>query len=212
MSLPCEIVKDMLVLYKDNTLNRESRTAIEEHLTNCERCRTYWESVQKQKGETVSSPPERVAGKSRQRLKRIVKLVIGITIAVVLLGGWWLFTFATTENPNVFVTTHAYVQLYVFGKGSVTVSNDPLVLYCEARYQLNGTKQRLAELGFEDTGRMDETKRYLLVKDGELYRADISDNRFIAYATVTKADVSADEQRTLTETFWQQKNEVSTGA
>lgn len=40
MKLNCEIIKDLLPLYNDNVCSEESKAAVEEHLKECEPCRT----------------------------------------------------------------------------------------------------------------------------------------------------------------------------
>ena len=46
--IPCEIIRDMLPLYQDDICSEKSRNAIEEHIKECESCRTY---LKKMKGE-----------------------------------------------------------------------------------------------------------------------------------------------------------------
>ena len=39
MKISCEVVKDLLPLYKDGVCSEESKGLVEEHLSNCEECR-----------------------------------------------------------------------------------------------------------------------------------------------------------------------------
>ena len=39
--IPCEIIRDLLPLYQDDICSEKSRNAIEEHIKECESCRTY---------------------------------------------------------------------------------------------------------------------------------------------------------------------------
>lgn len=189
MNLPCEIVRDLLVLYADDALGSESRSALEEHLEGCDSCNKYLENIKQEK--ELAHHHEQIEIKTRnyrKRLRKTILITICSLICIVVIGGWWLFAAATTNNPNVFETTNVYFQLYVLGKGHVVTDEEPFTIYCEARYQIGGTRQLLSEYGFEYTGEMDDLKRDVMIKDNELYYADIYDNRFISYATVTKAD------------------------
>lgn len=38
--IPCEIIRDLLPLYQDDICSEKSRNAIEEHIKECESCRT----------------------------------------------------------------------------------------------------------------------------------------------------------------------------
>ncbi len=187
MNLPCDIVGDMLVLYEDDALSDESRAAVDEHLKTCTSCR------------------------DQMRVKKKIKKIVITTVCVLILLGWWMFTSVTTNNPNIFETTGAYFQLYVLGKGHVVVKNDPFTLYCEARQEIGGTVVLLGAYGFENTHVMDDLKRIIMIKDNELYYADVYDNRFIAHATVTKADIPPETQAVMIERFRNKQSEVSTG-
>lgn len=39
--IPCEIIRDLLPLYRDDICSEKSRIAIEKHMKECESCRTY---------------------------------------------------------------------------------------------------------------------------------------------------------------------------
>ena len=46
MKVTCEIIEDLLPLYVDNVCSKQSRQAVEEHLRECEKCRSIFESTQ----------------------------------------------------------------------------------------------------------------------------------------------------------------------
>lgn len=41
MKVSCEIIKDLIPLYKDEICSTESKTLIEEHISNCKDCKNY---------------------------------------------------------------------------------------------------------------------------------------------------------------------------
>lgn len=41
MNIPCEIVQDLLPIYKDDVCSVQSRKAVDEHLQKCEDCKSY---------------------------------------------------------------------------------------------------------------------------------------------------------------------------
>ena len=49
MSLNCDIVKDMVVLYKDDCVNESTKAQINEHLCECKSCRKYYKRKDKPK-------------------------------------------------------------------------------------------------------------------------------------------------------------------
>lgn len=212
MNLPCNIVRDMLVLYADDALSSESRSALEEHLENCSTCKAYLENIKKEKVSALQQEEIEIKARDYQKhRKKKIRITIISLVCAVIIGGWWLFTTATTNNPNIFETTNVYFQLYILGKGRVVTSEEPFRIYCEARYQISGTTLMLAGYGFENTGEWDSRKRNIMVKDNEVYYADIYDNRFISHAIVTKADISDDQKASIIEEYNKRKEEVSTG-
>ena len=44
----CDIVKDLLPLYVDDVCSEKSKIAIEEHLEECEECRSYFEILKEE--------------------------------------------------------------------------------------------------------------------------------------------------------------------
>ena len=50
MTYPCGIIRDLLPLYIDDVCNEESKQAVENHLSECEKCRNYYESMKSTEG------------------------------------------------------------------------------------------------------------------------------------------------------------------
>lgn len=42
MNLPCDVVMDLVGLYKDGLASNESKAAVDEHLKECAQCRKYY--------------------------------------------------------------------------------------------------------------------------------------------------------------------------
>ena len=45
MKISCDIVRDLLPLYKDNVCSDASKDMVEDHLSGCENCRAYYEKM-----------------------------------------------------------------------------------------------------------------------------------------------------------------------
>lgn len=58
VKIPCEIIRDLLPLYQDDICSEKSRTAIEEHIKECESCRKY---LKKMEGE-IPIETDRIEG------------------------------------------------------------------------------------------------------------------------------------------------------
>ena len=58
MKYKCGIIKDLIPLYIDDVCSEESRTAVKDHLSECEKCRQYYESVNASDGFTENQNEE----------------------------------------------------------------------------------------------------------------------------------------------------------
>lgn len=47
MSLNCDVVKDLVVLYKDECINESTKKQIDEHLSTCNECKKYYKNFDK---------------------------------------------------------------------------------------------------------------------------------------------------------------------
>ena len=72
MKLTCDIVQDLLPLYEDGVCSPDSRTAVEEHLKTCPRCRGEQETAQKLPKEDLLTelPDEKKSVKGFKKVRR----------------------------------------------------------------------------------------------------------------------------------------------
>ena len=54
MKISCDIVRDLLPLYKDNVCSDASKDMVEDHLSGCENCRAYYEKMSAELPEITS--------------------------------------------------------------------------------------------------------------------------------------------------------------
>jgi len=92
--IECAIIRDILPLYVDDVLSRESKSLISSHLETCESCRDEFTKMQSEIVKLPSNDGEEiVALKSIKRKLSKQKLIVAIIasmLAVVLAsGGYW---------------------------------------------------------------------------------------------------------------------------
>ena len=59
MSLNCDVVKDLVVLYKDECINESTKKQIDEHLAACNECKKYYKNFDKMDvDEEITAIPE----------------------------------------------------------------------------------------------------------------------------------------------------------
>lgn len=87
MTYPCGVIRDLLPLYIDNVCNEESRQAVENHLSECEECRSCCEAMRSTEGfwekGTDSSEDTKLANSLRNVKKHISKKIAKIIMCAV---------------------------------------------------------------------------------------------------------------------------------
>ena len=92
--IPCEIIRDLLPLYQDDICSEKSRNAIEEHIKECESCRTY---LKKMEGE-IPIETDKIEGtdeewkgfrefseKVSRKLNRRIVMVCGVVFLICMM-------------------------------------------------------------------------------------------------------------------------------
>lgn len=93
----CNLINDLLPLYADNVCSEESKSAVAEHIADCDKCRAQLEKM----GRPISvNPAEDIAVmkriKQRIRIEKIV--VIGISAIVLFLALAVIYFFVFTVD------------------------------------------------------------------------------------------------------------------
>lgn len=110
MTYPCGIIRDLLPLYIDDVCNEESKQAVENHLSECEKCRNYYEAMKSTDGFVAKENDNSEDMKMAKRLKNVkntilIKRIIASLISVIVVIGIIFGTVAilkTTECEIVY--------------------------------------------------------------------------------------------------------------
>ncbi len=70
MKISCEIVKDLLPLYYDKVCSNQSRTAVEEHLQECDNCKKYLDSMN---SDFIPTNAEKAAEQAKSNILKGIK-------------------------------------------------------------------------------------------------------------------------------------------
>ena len=119
MKYECDLIEDLLPLYKDGICSDSSRTAVEEHLAECEKCRDIYEKL---KDETVDElmirEKEDVIGSQSKFFKRksalagsIIAAIFALPILICLIVnlaegnglGWFFIVLAAMLLPTTLI-------------------------------------------------------------------------------------------------------------
>lgn len=119
MTYPCGIIRDLLPLYIDDVCNEESRQAVHNHLSECEKCRSYYKAMKSTEGfedkrndhsedSKMARSLEDVKNTINKKIRNIVLCAVAAVLAVVV-GFNLLFNVAIKNVALEDVTVSANV-------------------------------------------------------------------------------------------------------
>lgn len=107
MKIPCGIIRDLLPLYHDNVCSEESKDMVEEHLSECEDCRSYYEQFDLKLPEITENSDDSSSFQAdlafiRKVESRITRRQLAIFSITVIIISFFLVLYASvpTENLN----------------------------------------------------------------------------------------------------------------
>lgn len=88
--MKCEIIKDLLPSYIDELTSEVSNEAVEQHLSECESCRSYYEQMKQQEPgilETAGREIDYFLQIREDTMRKVMIAVVGVTIVFSVLYG-----------------------------------------------------------------------------------------------------------------------------
>ncbi|MCD8368569.1 MAG: zf-HC2 domain-containing protein [Clostridiales bacterium] len=165
MSLNCGIAQDLLPLYVEGLCSEESRTALEQHLQECEACRVWYQRMTAEPVEAAPSPPaEEAAHRFRRGMRRVRRRWALSLLAVLVAIPLILMTVAQVRGDglcftNLIPVAKCYRFLSLLQDGSY-----------EEAYDLLDTEQIWENLTVYDSERLDKLEDYQAVTiDGAVW-------------------------------------------
>ena len=111
MKISCNIIRDLLPLYLDQVCSEESKDMIENHLTECENCREYYDQMSANVPDINISPEESAASLDdkamiRKLSRRITSrqfMITGMTLILVFVISCFLNSpdFSSSSSPFI---------------------------------------------------------------------------------------------------------------
>lgn len=160
MTYPCGIIRDLLPLYIDDVCNEESKQAVENHLSECEKCRNYYESMKSTEGfvakENDNSEDMKMANNLKNVKSKINKkirnIVLGAVAAMVfvIVGVTLLFNVALKEvSPDdVIVSANVYsFEELIENSASNVPNSESVTIYSSDSDNSQKIEVRIPEIG-----------------------------------------------------------------
>lgn len=160
MTYPCGIIRDLLPLYIDDVCNEESKQAVENHLSECEKCRNYYESMKSTEGfvakENDNSEDMKMANNLKNVKSKINKkirnIVLGAVAAMVfvIVGVTLLFNVALKEvsTDDVIVSANVYsFEELIENPASNVPNSESVTIYSDDSDNSQKIEVRIPEIG-----------------------------------------------------------------
>ena len=160
MTYPCGIIRDLLPLYIDDVCNEESKQAVENHLSECEKCRNYYESMKSTEGfvakENDNSEDMKMANNLKNVKSKINKkirnIVLGAVAAMVfvIVGVTLLFNVELKEvSPDdVIVSANVYsFEELIENSASNVPNSESVTIYSDVSDNSQKIEVRIPEIG-----------------------------------------------------------------
>ena len=160
MTYPCGIIRDLLPLYIDDVCNEESKQAVENHLSECEKCRNYYNSMKSTEGfvakENDNSEDMKMANNLKNVKSKINKkirnIVLGAVAAMVfvIVGVTLLFNVALKEvsTDDVIVSANVYsFEELIENSASNVPNSESVTIYSDVSDNSQKIEVRIPEIG-----------------------------------------------------------------
>lgn len=201
MKISCEIVKDLLPLYYDGVCSNESRTTVEEHLLECDTCKKYLDSMNR---DFIQTNAEKAAEQAKSDILKGIKkkllrknvmisaISVICTIAV-LLGGFSLIFHYQIPIPY----DNGLVSVEIGNNGMLDVSFNGDDYYCSYQrtttIEKDGIKQHVVYIYYTNSI---WTKYFSKPHKDKEYKYTINNSALVDYGNgdgliEVKKDISA---------------------
>lgn len=130
MKYDCELIEDILPLYVDDVLREKSRTIVDEHLAECEACRTLYQNS-RQSADLPPAPPPENRAKVKSYSKRIKKMRIFVvsTILVILLSLFSSFvSYVNFNTPNFLASGFGVLRILFTDTETLEIRKSPRIV------------------------------------------------------------------------------------
>lgn len=129
MKTSCDIIRDLLPLYKDDVCSGKSRDLIEEHLEECEECRKYLAAMDTELNTSVSSSIQdiNIFRKIDRRLNWLKTLTVLAVIVIILFVSTVIYVVRDYNSIHLFDRRIAaedirITELYELKDGNIYVT------------------------------------------------------------------------------------------
>ena len=231
MTYPCGIIRDLLPLYIDDVCNEESKQAVHNHLSECEKCRSCYEAMKSTEGfenkrsdnsedSKMASSLKNVKNTINKKIRNIVLYAVAAVLAVIV-GFNLLFNVAVKnvsfEDITVSANVYSLAELIENPAGDAPHS-ESVTIFSDENDNSEKIQVRIPELGTitltEDT--IEKCQYATVISVGSEYflrtiESDVKDNTIYvtAFKTTLLNNKALDYQKQICNLELQEINKIA---
>ena len=160
MNYPCGIIRDLLPLYIDDVCNEESKQAVQNHLSECEKCRSCYEAMKSTDGfaeksrnnlkeSNIASSLQNVKNRINRKIRNIV-LCAAAVVLIVIVAFNLLFNIPikNISLDDISVTAHVYPLSEIIDNSTSDATNsDVVTVFSDENDRSEGIMVNIPEIG-----------------------------------------------------------------
>ncbi len=183
MKYDCELIQDIMPLYKDNTLSDKSKRIVDEHLSECAECRGLYKINSSDESLSNTQEDTERSVKVEKYSKKIRKLRIGIVSAVlaVLLALTASFvSYIKFDTPNFFTAGIGLIRITLSDTQYVEIRRSPRVIIAKPQNSMQLFLDTVESEGYTYLADEQMGGMHVIEKDGKKEHVFLSANRYFS--------------------------------
>lgn len=143
----CQIVEDLLIGYKDKTLNPESQKLVENHIKTCSNCKDFLKDIQDENNVDIKEETEFDHLKKLNKKMKNKNKIVAILLIIILLNIAIFINYLSTANTlQIYLADDVTTEELEDIKNSIKkIDEDAEITYVSKDDELNKMKENLGE-------------------------------------------------------------------
>lgn len=183
MKYDCELIQDIMPLYKDNALSDKSKKIVDEHLSECAECRNVYKMSSSDESSPNSQETSENSVKFEKYSKKIKKLRIGIVAAVLVVFLTLTASFVSYlkfDSPNFFAAGIGLIRITLTDTQYVEIQNSPRVIIAKPQNSMQLFLDTVESEGYTYLADEQMGGMHVIEKDGKKEHVFFSANGYFS--------------------------------
>lgn len=170
MKYDCDLIQDIMPLYKDNALSDKSKEIVDEHLSECAECNSLYKISYSD--EFSSSSQENTANsvnvkKYSKKIKKLRIVIVSAVLAVLLTLTASFVSYLKFNTPNFFAAGMGLIRITFSDTQYVEIQHSPRVIIASPQDSMQLFLDTIESEGYTYSEEERYGALFVIEKDGE---------------------------------------------